>query len=73
VSLHFTVESSEVAPEALPAAEAAVANPVIQQVSIEASVTLELGMPAVVGNFQDPVSKHNFQIEATAVRTKSKE
>jgi hypothetical protein len=73
VSLHFTVESSEVAPEARPATEPAGTNPVIQQVSMEASVTLELGTPAVVGNFQDPVSKHSFQIEATAVRTKSKE
>jgi hypothetical protein len=73
VSLHFTVESSEVASDARAGAEPAGANPVIQQVSMEASVTLELGTPAIVGNFQDPVSKHNFQIEATAVRTKSKE
>jgi hypothetical protein len=40
---------------------------------METNVMLELGTPAIVANFQDPVSKHNFQIEATATRTKSKE
>jgi hypothetical protein len=73
VSLHLTVESSEVAPDAHTPADTGPLNPVIQQAMTETSVTLELGTPSIVGNFQDPVSKHNFQIEATATRTKSKE
>ena len=73
VSLHLTVESSEVATDAHGLTEAATPNPVIQQATMETSVTLELGTQAVVGNFQDPVSQRNFQIEATATRSKSKE
>ena len=72
VSLHLTVESSEVATDAHEAT-AAPLNPVIQLATMETSVTLELGTPAIVGNFQDPVSKRNFQIEATATRSKSKD
>jgi len=73
VSLHLTVESSEVAADAHGPADAAPLNPVIQLATMETSVTLELGTPALVGNFQDPVSRRNFQIEATATRSKSKE
>ncbi len=73
VSLHMTVESSEIASDEHGVAQSAHGNPVIQGTEIETNVSLELGTPTIVGNFQDPVSKHNFQIEATVTRTKSRE
>ena len=73
VSLRLTVEFSDVGLDEHGAPEAAHGDPVLQQLKIETAVTLELGVPTVVSSFQDPVSKRNFQIEATAVRTKTKE
>jgi hypothetical protein len=73
VSLHLTVEFSDVSLDEHGAPEAAHGDPVLQQLKIDTSVTLELGTPTVVSSFQDPVSKHNFQVEATAVRTKAKD
>lgn len=73
VTLHMTVESSEVDAGARGPGDTTPINPVIQQSTIETNVTLELGTPTVVGNFQDPASKRNFQIEATVTRAKSKE
>jgi hypothetical protein len=73
VSLHLTVELSEIAMDEHGVAELGHGNPVIQGTKMETNVTLELGTPTIVSNFQDPVSKHNVQIEATAIRTKSKE
>lgn len=73
VSLRVTLELSDVAVDEHNAPEAAHGNPVLQQLKIETSATLELGVPSVIGSFQDPVSKRNFQIEATAVRAKTRE
>jgi hypothetical protein len=73
VSLHLTVEFSDAGTDEHGVADRTAGNPVIQQVRMETSVTLELGTPTIVSSFQDPVSKHSFQIEATAIRTKSKE
>jgi hypothetical protein len=73
VSLHLVVESSGISLDEHGAAEYAHGDPVIQVTKIDTTTTLELGTPTIVGNFQDPVNKHNFQIEATAVRTRSKE
>ena len=73
VSLRLTVEFSSVNLDEHGVTESAHGDPVIQTAKIDTSTTLELGTPTIVGNFQDPVNKHNFQIEATAVRTRSKE
>jgi hypothetical protein len=73
VSLHLTVESSGISLDEHGAAESAHGDPVIQTAKMDTSTTLELGTPTVVGNFQDPVSKRNFLIEATATRTRNKE
>ena len=73
VSLHLIVESSGISLDEHGAAESAHGDPVIQFAKIDTDTTLELGTPTIVGNFQDPVNKRNFQIEATAVRTRSKE
>ncbi len=73
VSLHLTIDVSDVSGPERGGADAGQFTPVIQQVRMETRVTLELGTPMTIGGFQDPVSKHNFQIEVTAVRTKSKE
>lgn len=71
VSLHLSVESSELSTDTH--SPAGPVNPMIQAVNVETNVTLELGTPTVVSNFHDPVSNHNFQIEATATRSKGKE
>jgi hypothetical protein len=73
VSLRLAVEVSEVSTDEHGTPESAHGDPVIQRVSMETNVTIELGTPTVVGSFQDPASKHAFQIEATATRTKGKE
>jgi hypothetical protein len=73
VSLRLTVESSGIAEDGHGTKETAMGNPVIQGTRMEGNVTLELGAPTIVGSFQDPLTRHNFQIEATATRTKSKE
>lgn len=73
VSLRLTVEFSDVGADEHGVAESAHGNPVIQRIEVDTSVTLELGTPTIVSSFQDPVSKRSFQIEATAIRTKSKE
>jgi hypothetical protein len=73
VSLHLIVESSGISLDEHGAAESAHGDPVILFAKIDTDTTLELGTPTIVGNFQDPVNKRNFQIEATAVRTRSKE
>lgn len=71
VTLKLAVEFSDIPTDET--ARSAHGDPVIQRVSVETYVTVELGTPTVVGTFQDPVSKHSFQIEATATRAKSKE
>jgi hypothetical protein len=71
VTVRLALEFSEIPTDGN--ATSAHGDPVIQRVSVETYVTLELGRPTIVGNFQDPVSKRSFQIEATATRTKSKE
>ncbi|HLW52612.1 MAG TPA: hypothetical protein VKW06_07190 [Candidatus Angelobacter sp.] len=73
VSMRLTVEFSDVGLDEHGAPELAHGDPVLQQLKIDTGVTLELGVPTVVSSFQDPTSKHNFQIEATAVRTKTRE
>ncbi|HET6843784.1 MAG TPA: hypothetical protein VFK06_19205 [Candidatus Angelobacter sp.] len=73
VSLHLTVESSGISLDEHGTAESAHGDPVIQTAKMDTSTTLELGTPTVVGNFQDPVSKRNFLIEAMATRTRNKE
>lgn len=73
VSLRTTVEFSDAGAEESGAAVDSGRNPVLQHLQMETSVTLELGAPTIVSSFQDPVSKHGFQIEVTAIRTKSKE
>jgi hypothetical protein len=73
VSLHLIVEFSGISLDEHGVTESAHGEPIIQFAKIDTDTTLELGTPTVVGNFQDPVNKRNFQIEATAVRTRSKE
>ncbi|HKD46023.1 MAG TPA: hypothetical protein VKD24_10205 [Candidatus Angelobacter sp.] len=75
VSLRITLEFSDIAGDERQhdAVQSPPGNPVIQRIEMDTGVTLELGTPTIVGSFQDPVSKHNFQIEATATRTKSRE
>ena len=72
VSLGLAIEVSAVADEHVGAGSAH-SNPVIEGVQLETNVTLQLGTPTIVSNFQDPVTKRDFQIEATATRTKGKE
>lgn len=71
VSLKLAVEFSDIPTDET--AQSAHGDPVIQRVSVESYVTLELGTPTIVSTFQDPVSKRTFQIEATATRTRGKE
>lgn len=71
VTVRLALEFSDIPTDE--SATSAHGNPVIQRVSVETYVTLELGRPTVVGTFQDPASKKSFQIEATATRAKSKE
>src|SRR5262249_16297923 len=73
ISLHLIIEFSDTSRDEKGSGEMAYANPILQQMKIDTSALLELGVPTVVSNFQDPVSKHNFQVEATATRIKSKE
>jgi type II secretory pathway component GspD/PulD (secretin) len=54
-------------PEPAPAADSS------QNIAMETSATLELGVPTIVGGFQDPATKRGFQIEATATRIKHPE
>lgn len=71
VTLKLAVEFSDIPTDQT--AQSAHGDPVIQRVSVETYVTIELGTPTVVGTFQDPVNKRSFQIEATASRAKSRE
>jgi hypothetical protein len=73
VSLKLAVEFSDIPTDEHGVAQSAHGDPVIQRVSVESIVTLELGTPTIAGNFQDPISKRSFQIEATATRAKGKE
>ncbi len=73
VSLGLAIEVSAVATDEHGGAGSAHSNPVIEGVHVETNVTLQLGTPTIVSNFQDPVTKRDFQIEATATRTKGKE
>jgi hypothetical protein len=73
VSLGLAIEVSAVATEEHVGAGSANSSPVIEGVHLETNVTLQLGAPTIVSNFQDPVTKRDFQIEATATRTKGKE
>jgi hypothetical protein len=73
VSLRLTIEVSAVATDEHVGAGSAHSNPVIEGVHVETNVTVQLGTPTIVSNFQDPVTKHDFQIEVTATRTKGKE
>jgi hypothetical protein len=73
VSLRLTIEVSGVAKDEHGVAATVHGNPVIEGVHVETNVTVPLGTPTIVSNFQDPVTKHDFQIEVTATRTKSKE
>jgi hypothetical protein len=73
VGLRLAIEVSAVATGEPGAAGPGPGNPVIDGVRVETNVTLQLGTPTIVSNFQDPVTKHDFQIEATATRTKGKE
>jgi hypothetical protein len=73
VSLRLAVESSAIGSDEHGAAQSTLGNPVIQGTRVETNVILELGTPTTVGSFQDPGSGHNFQIEVSATRTKSKE
>jgi hypothetical protein len=73
VSVGLAIEVSTVATDEHVGAGSAPTSPVIDGVHVETNVTLQLGTPTVVSNFQDPVTKRDFQIEATATRTKGKE
>lgn len=73
ISLRLTVEFSDTSHDEKGAPEMAYGNPLLQQMKIDINAILELGVPTVVSSFQDPISKHNFQVEATAIRTKTKE
>ncbi len=73
VSVKITVEFADLELDEHGAVRSAFGNPVFQRIVTETIVTLELGTPTVISSFQDPASKHNFQIEATVTRTKSKE
>lgn len=73
VSLRLTIEFSEIPTDEHGTPQSQHGDVLIERMSMESSVTLELGTPTTVGSFQDPVSKHIFQIEATATRAKSKE
>jgi hypothetical protein len=73
ISVRLAVEVSEIATDEHGTAQSQHGDPVIQRVSMETNVTIELGTPTVVGSFQDPGNKHIFQIEATATRTRGKE
>lgn len=73
VGLRLTVEFTDAGRDEHGAPQIAHDEPVLQQLKIDTSVTLELGVPTIVTGFQDPISKHSFQVEATAIRTKTKE
>lgn len=73
VTLRLTVEFTDAGRDERGAPQMAHDEPVLQQLKIDTNVTLELGTPTVVSSFQDPISKHNFQVEATAIRIKTKE
>jgi type II secretory pathway component GspD/PulD (secretin) len=48
-------------------------TPVLQQFRITSRATLELGKPTIISSFDDPSSKHTFQIEVTATRIRERE
>jgi hypothetical protein len=73
VSLGLVIEVSAVSTDERVGVGPAHTNPVIEGVHVETIITLQLGTPTMVSNFQDPVTKRDFQIEATATRTKGKE
>lgn len=73
VSIGMAVEFSDIPTDEHGTPQSSVGDPVIQRVSVETEVTLELGTPTIIGNFQDPGSKRSFQLEATATRAKGKE
>jgi hypothetical protein len=73
VNVRLAVEFSDILTDEHGTQQSAHGDPVIQRVSLESHVTLELGTPTIVGNFQDPVTRRSFQIEVTANRAKSKE
>src|SRR5262249_45006257 len=73
IALHLTVEFSDTSRDEKGSTEMAYGNPVLQQMKIDTAAIVELGVPTAVSTFQDPVSKHNSQVEATATRIKSKE
>src|SRR5215470_6882849 len=73
IGLQLVVEFSDTSRDEKGSTQMAYGNPILQQMKIDTNAILELGVPTVVSNFQDPVSRHNFQVEATATRIKSKE
>lgn len=79
IGLHITVDFSAIGQDEQGehgehgAADSRHRNPILEQTMMETTVMLALGTPVNVGSFQDPVSKHSFQIEVAAVRTKSSE
>lgn len=69
LGLHINLELSTLGSHEQAGGEGVPTNdPIIQQVRMETQAMLELGKPTIVGNFDDPVSKHTFQVEATATR-----
>lgn len=73
VSVRAIVEFSDVSLDEHGTPQSSFGDPVMQQLRMESTVILELGTPSVIGSFEDPVSKRNIQIEALAVRTKTRE
>jgi hypothetical protein len=71
VSLRLAIEVSAVAAGEHVGAGSANTSPVIEGVHVETDAAVSLGTPTVVSNFQDPVAKHDLQIEVTVTRTKN--
>ncbi len=55
------------------AAQHSPGTPVLHQFRITSKATLELGKPTIISSFDDPSSKHTFQIEVTATRIRERE
>ena len=72
VNLNVWMDISNFSFRELPSGETAQesshGNPIIKQIKLQTSATLELGRPTIIGTLDDPSSKHVFQIEVTATR-----
>lgn len=67
--LSTIIESSNVTPP--PAQSVSVPNqPVVRQVRADLSTVVNPGKPTLISSMDDPISRHQFQIEVTAAKTK---